>query len=117
MENREFTCIICPRGCRLLVTGDGEVTGNFCLRGEKYGKEEMLDPKRTLTSSILVKGGNYRLCPVKVIPAIKKGLMERAMEEIKNLKITAPIKLHQIIIKDIAGSGCDLVATGEVDRI
>ena len=50
----EYTCIVCPRGCRLTaekVTEDGKeiikVTGNFCPRGAKYATEEMTCPMRT----------------------------------------------------------------------
>ena len=47
---KEFICIVCPKGCRLKVDDEGNVTGNTCIRGEKYGKQEAIDPKRTITS-------------------------------------------------------------------
>ena len=54
---RNITCIICPRGCGLVVeeTADGlKVLGNVCPRGEKYAIEECTHPTRTLTSFIRV---------------------------------------------------------------
>ena len=37
---KEFICIVCPKGCRLKVDDEGNVTGNTCIRGEKYGKKK-----------------------------------------------------------------------------
>lgn len=52
----ELTCIVCPKGCRLRVDeNDGyKVLGNTCPRGEVYGREEALDPKRTVTSTVRI---------------------------------------------------------------
>ena len=52
---KEFICIVCPKGCRLTVDDNGNVSGNTCIRGEKYGKQEAIDPKRTLTSTVKIK--------------------------------------------------------------
>ena len=64
MEIRELTCIRCPMGCQLTVTIDGEnvsVSGNTCPRGEDYGKNEVINPIRTVTSSIRVEGGRLKV--------------------------------------------------------
>ena len=52
----ELTCILCPKGCRLRVDeNDGyKVIGNACPRGADYGREEALDPKRTITSTVRI---------------------------------------------------------------
>ncbi len=52
----ELTCIVCPKGCRLRVDDENgyKVTGNVCARGEAYGREEALDPKRTVTSTVRI---------------------------------------------------------------
>ena len=62
---REFTCIVCPNGCR--ITADYEkkedgsliirsVEGQTCRRGEEYVRQELTDPRRTIASSAAVKG-------------------------------------------------------------
>ena len=57
---RKLICVQCPIGCHLTVTYDGVhepvVTGNTCKNGEIYGKSEVTDPRRTLTTSVRVKG-------------------------------------------------------------
>ena len=58
MEERRLTCIGCPMGCPLVVTMDGgevvSVTGNTCKRGEIYGRKEVTNPTRIVTSTVRV---------------------------------------------------------------
>ena len=63
---KELTCIVCPRGCRLKVDDDLNVTGNFCPRGAQYAKDELTDPKRMITSFVRVK--NRKDTVVSAIP-------------------------------------------------
>ena len=49
--SKQMTCLLCPRGCLLTVSDNGEVSGNYCPRGLIYAKQEMTAPKRTLTYS------------------------------------------------------------------
>jgi CxxC motif-containing protein len=62
---RELICIVCPTGCALTVTegaagADGVpvlgVTGNRCPRGDVYAREEVTDPRRTVTATCAVNG-------------------------------------------------------------
>ena len=53
MATREMICIVCPVGCHLTVDEETlEVTGNRCPRGAKYGKKELTNPTRMLTSTV-----------------------------------------------------------------
>ena len=45
---KELTCIVCPRGCRLTIDDNLNVTGNSCPRGAQYAKDEMTNPKRMI---------------------------------------------------------------------
>ena len=68
VETRIMNCIMCPLGCEMTVTiEDGavtSVTGNTCPRGPKYAHDEVVAPKRMLTSTVQVKGGLLPLLPV-----------------------------------------------------
>ena len=60
MEKREMICIMCPMGCNLTVTKNGDditVTGNNCQRGVIFAKEELTCPKRIVTSSVKTEQG------------------------------------------------------------
>ena len=55
MEKFNLTCIMCPLGCSLVATKDGDkitVTGNNCNRGEIFAKEELTCPMRIVTTSV-----------------------------------------------------------------
>lgn len=118
METRELICIGCPMGCPLTVTIDGEniaVTGNSCPRGADYAKKEVTDPRRTVTSSVFVSGGKAVKVPVKTKTDIPKSEIINCMEVIKKTSVKAPVKIGDVIVSNICGTGTDLVATKDVD--
>ena len=118
---KEYTCIVCPRGCHLTaekVVENGKevikVEGNFCPRGVKYATEEMTCPMRTVTSSVYVEGGEEKMVSVKTNDTVPKESIGKVLEEIKELKVKAPVKVGDILIPNVAGTGKDLVATRNV---
>lgn len=109
----EFTCIVCPMGCRIGVeskNGELKFSGAGCRRGEQYVRDETVSPKRMLTSVVAVKG-SHKLLPVKTAAPIPKELIFTAMAVIKKIQVQGEIKIGQVIKENIAGSGVALVAT------
>ena len=53
----KLTCIECPIGCEIEVVVENgaavSVTGNGCLRGKTYAQNEVVCPKRVVTSTVL----------------------------------------------------------------
>lgn len=113
---KEFICIVCPRGCHITVDGDN-ITGYTCLRGLNYVKQEMVDPKRVVTSTIKVNNGNLKVVPVKTNGTISKDLIFKAMDEINKFSVEAPVHVGQVLIKNILDTGVDVVASKEIERI
>lgn len=115
---RDLTCVACPLGCAIKVTiENGEVTnvtGNTCKRGEEYAKTECVHPVRSLTSTVKVEGGVAYVVPVKSSVAIPKEKLFDAMKEINAATAKAPVHIGDVIIKDILGTGADIVATNEI---
>lgn len=119
MEIRELTCIQCPMGCQLTVTVDGEnvtVEGNTCPRGAVYGKKEVTAPTRTVTSTVVVEGGELPRVSVKTATDIPKGMIFAVMEKIRAARVTAPVNIGDVIIENAAGSGSDVIATKTVRK-
>ena len=112
---KEFTCIICPRGCHLTIDDNLNVTGNSCPRGKDYAISEVTNPVRTVTSSIRVKNRDDFLVSVKTSGPIPKGKMFLLMEEIDKLSVDAPTKIGDVVIKDILGLGVDIIITKNID--
>ena len=117
MEKRELICIVCPRGCHLTVDENLVVTGNTCKRGEIYGRQEVTNPTRTLTSTVRIHHAELPLCPVKTKDPIPKGKLFAAMEEIDKVVLEAPVHIGDVVIADLAGTGIALVATRDMEVV
>lgn len=123
MTQKRMTCILCPNGCDLDVAYHGEpssqtlfVQGNLCPKGERYALEELLHPKRTLTTSILVRGGAQPQTSVKTAAAIPRETLHRARDALRAIAIDAPVEIGDIVARDIAATGVDVVVTRRVRR-
>jgi len=119
-DKKEITCIVCPIGCKILVKTDNKnveiIEGNKCKRGVEYAKNEALDPRRMLTSSVLVKGGEWPLVSVKSSKPVPKDKTLSVLNDIKKARISAPVKIGQIIIKNVASTNIDIVATKSIKK-
>ena len=119
---RKFTCIICPNGCEITAeydTANGSVEvhsieGPACPRGAEYVKQELTDPRRTIASSVLVRGGELPLASVRLTAPIPKAKIFDAMGEIRKLAVDAPVEAGTVLIENLLGLGTDLVVTKSV---
>lgn len=115
---RELICICCPKGCHLKVDIDNNsISGNGCKRGEEYGINEVKNPVRVITSTVKVKNGELPVVPVKTSKPISKELNFKCITEINKVQIEAPIKVGDIIIKDVLNTGSDIIATRNIKII
>ena len=112
---KEFTCIICPRGCRLKVDDQMNVTGNTCPRGKQYAISELTNPVRTITSSVRVSNRDDLLASVKTSGSIPKGKIFEVMDEINKLEVEAPTRIGQVVKANILGLGVDILVTKNID--
>lgn len=112
---KEFTCIICPRGCHLSVDDNMNVTGNTCPRGKEYAISELTNPVRTITSSVRVSNREDLLVSVKTSGSIPKGKIFEAMDEINKLSVEAPTHIGDVVKENILGLGVDILITKNID--
>ncbi len=112
----QLICITCPRGCHLTVDEDNDyaVTGNSCPRGAVYGKNEILNPVRVVTSTVRTNKDSEPRCPVKTNGAIPKGKMFEAMELLNSIELQVPISVGQVVVPDLFGTGIDFVACKDI---
>ena len=110
---RNLTCIVCPKGCPLTVELDGKnivsVTGHTCKRGQEYAINECTAPMRTLTTTVALVGGG--VVPVKTDKTVPKELLFECMKAVNAVKAPADVKLGDVIIENILGTGANLIAT------
>ena len=117
---KELTCIVCPVGCRLRATIEGDaitIEGNTCARGKKYGLDELCSPVRMLTSTVKVDGVFLPRLPVRTRGPIPKGRIEDVLLSLKAVKVEAPVIMGQVILEDAAGTGVEVIASRPMDRI
>ena len=118
---KEITCIVCPIGCKILVRSEETrldiLKGNKCKKGVEYARNEVFDPRRMLTSSVLVKGGEWSLVSVKSTHPVPKEKIFPILQEIQKTTIKAPVKSRQIIIKNVANTGIDIISTKTVNPL
>lgn len=114
---KELICIGCPRGCHLKVDeeNDYKVTGNSCNVGAEYGRNELINPTRTLTTTVRLTDGIHHSLPVKSASPIPKKDLFRAMEELNGIEVKAPVKCGEVVYRNVAGSGIDVIATRDLD--
>lgn len=108
-------CIMCPMGCPLDITEkNGEVTvcGNTCKRGELYGRDEYVCPKRVVTSLVRLRTGG--VVSVKTNKQIDKHLIGEVLGELKRVTLTPPLSIGDVVVKNVAESGADIVVTSEI---
>ena len=113
---KKLVCIQCPLGCEIEVELNEkmevvEIKGNKCPRGYNYAMEEMVDPKRILTTSVKVEGGDIELVSVKTDKPIPKRLLKEAMEVIRKARVKAPVHVGDVVLTDLLGTGANVVAT------
>ena len=116
-------CIVCPAGCIINVTvkekdvENGKaaeilsITGNSCDRGREYATKEVTDPVRIVTSSVRVSGSDKPVVSVRTASPIPREKIGDCLNAMKGFVVSSPVKVGDVIIPDVAGTGIDLIAT------
>ena len=110
---KELICIGCPKGCHLRVDEekDYEVTGNGCPIGAQYGKTEVTNPTRVLTSTVRITGAAYRRCPVRTAAPVPKGKLFDVMSALNGVTLASPVKPGDVALENAANTGVNVIVT------
>lgn len=117
MTEKTIVCITCPRGCTMHVIQDGDditVTGNSCKRGEAFAFNELTSPTRTICSTVATAFPETPVLPCRVSTEIPKDKIFDVMKEINGVVVTERIGRGDVIIKDVLGTGADIIATSDL---
>ena len=114
MAKREFTCIVCPRGCHIEVDDNLNVTGNSCPKGKEYVLTEIKNPMRVVTSTVRVVNRPMCVVSVKTNHSIPKNRIFDLMEVINTLKVNAPTHIGDVVCHNPLGLDVDIVITKEI---
>ncbi|MCP4405693.1 MAG: DUF1667 domain-containing protein [bacterium] len=117
MSQETFThkllCIVCPEGCEMDIDArDSELVfpQGICHRGQEYAAQEIYNPCRVLTTTVRINDGEPAMLPVRTSQPIPKAALIDAMQQIADIELTAPVRIGDVICRDVAGTGVSLVA-------
>ncbi len=108
----EIVCIACPIGCRMNVEAAGDqitISGNRCPKGEIYGREENLSPRRVVTGVVWTGSEVYPFAPVRTDAPLPRGLMRELMGALAGGKTSLPVRRGARFMEDFKGSGVNVV--------
>ena len=119
--NRELICIGCPMGCRLVAVVEGdavlEVKGNSCRKGADYAQNECTNPTRMLTTTVIISGAMYPLLSVRTTTPVPKTMLKECVDYLRGVRVEAPVKAGQILVKNILDTKADIIATKDLERV
>lgn len=119
MKRKELICIGCPMGCPIVVEMEEgkvlSVTGNTCPRGESYARKEVTNPTRIVTTTVRVDGGKVPMINVKTEQDIPKDKIFECIAALRGVTIKAPVHIGDIILENVADTGVNIVAAGNVE--
>ena len=111
-------CLRCPLGCPLEAEHDGRclvaVSGQRCKKGVEHAEREIFHPERIVTTTVRLEGAAFPLLPVRTRGAVPRERTFAVVEAASRLTVRAPVRLGQVLIAGVAGTGVDLVASCSV---
>ena len=115
---KNLICIVCPRGCRLAVDEENgcAVSGNQCQRGAEYGKNEILNPVRTLTTTVRIESKIMKLCPVRTEKPIPNANMFDAVKALNAISLKAPVQTGDVAFENILSTGVNVIVTRDISE-
>jgi len=117
---KEFICIVCPNSCRIRAEFEGNeiksIEGAGCPKGKEYVKNEITNPVRVFTGSVLVEKGNFSLLSVKTPSPIPKKYLKNIGEITHQIKVDAPVEIGQVVALNLLNEKIDLVATRKIEK-
>ncbi len=115
-----YLCTSCPLGCRLEVdAADGdivEIRGFECKRGERYAKQEHLDPRRQVSTTVRVTGGILPRLPVRVSEPVARDSVRAIVDALRTVRVVAPVRCGAVLVADVLGTGADVIAARSMRR-
>jgi CxxC motif-containing protein len=92
------------------------IKGDECPKGKDYVKNEITNPLRVFTGSVLVESGDFSLVSVKTLSPIPKKYLKKVGEITRRIKVDAPVEIGQIVASNLFDNNIDLIATRKIKK-
>ena len=83
-------------------------------KSDAYARKEVTNPTRIVTSTVRVEGGISPMVNVKTASDIPKAKIFECASALKNVVVTAPVKIGDVVLSNVAGTGVDVVAAKNI---
>lgn len=93
------------------------VTGNRCPRGEAYGREEMLAPKRILTAVVPTDSAEFPFAPVRTDHAIRREKVNELLAVLYGRLVSLPVREGHVLMEDFDGARVVVTRTLPPDEV
>ena len=116
---KNMVCNKCEKYCILELRNDDEYTeyfGSSCSKKLDFKEVEMESSKDILTSLVRIKGADVKVVPVKSSKTIDKSLFMKCSRALSRINVGAPIRIGDIVCKNLLNLGVDIICTKNIDR-
>ncbi len=110
---KKYTCITCPKGCTLETDGT-QVAGARCEKGQAFARQEWIDPRRVITTTMRVETDQgTHIVPVRTAASVPLAQRSAIMQKIKALRLREVPPLGSRIIVSEDPEPLEIIVTGE----
>ena len=90
--------------------------GYNCKKGIKFAQAEITNPLRTLTTTIGIDSVISQRLPVRSNTPAPKEKIASMVKAAKQIRAKVPVKMGEVIVADILGTGVDIISSATVDE-
>jgi CxxC motif-containing protein len=116
----QVICNECQKKCVIDIYKEGDklaFEGHNCNKGIGYGEDYINSSKRIFTTVVRIKSNtSTKVVPVKSNEPIEVSLWIECSKALGRLYVGVPIKIGDVICKNILNTGVDIICTKNVDR-
>lgn len=115
-KTTQINCVCCPNHCLVTIdeTDKPVISGNRCENGLRYALGQLNHPERQITGEVRVSGGKSDRCPVKTDRPVPATALNEIQAILWEFTAQAPVFISQPLIRDIAGTGANLIASRSI---
>lgn len=115
-----LVCTICPVGCHVTAEWNEtdllDIEQAACKLAWPFIRGEIFDPRRVVTTTVPVEGGDLPLVSVKTDIPVPKNRMLDIMESLASRVVQAPVDVGDIVVPNVLGLGANIRATKKVRK-
>jgi CxxC motif-containing protein len=93
-----------------------KVSGNKCRRGIDFAKAEIVNPMRTLTTTVRTVFPAAPVVPVRTSGEIPKGKIGELISFLSGLTLREPLEIGTAASENVLGLGVDVILTSNILR-